>query len=333
MCGIVGYIGKSKACPILIKGLLRQEYRGYDSAGISTIEGNEICTIKRKGRVKELQSDKNIDKLSGTVGIAHTRWATHGKPSDINAHPHSDCHNNFSIVHNGIIENYAEIRKFLINAGYTFVSDTDTAVIPNLIDYYYSKEDSSDKFLNAVNKAIKDVRGSYAISAISKFEPNRIIAIRKDNPLVVGTSEDAKYIASDIHAILEYTNNIYILKDNDLVSLTPNEITFYDKDLQKIDRKVEIIDWDAKAAEKGEYEDFMLKEISEQPQAIRETIGTRIIKDKPCDFSDINISKEYLSNVSRIYIVACGTAAYSGIAVKTIFERLTRHSSRSRYSF
>lgn len=323
MCGIVGYIGKSKASPILINGLLKLEYRGYDSAGIATIEDGTICHIKNKGRVKELQNSKKIEGLNGTIGIAHTRWATHGKPSSINAHPHLDSHENFAVVHNGIIENYRELKKFLFDAGYTFSSETDTEVIPNLIDYYYSKEDSNDKLIHAVNKALKDLKGSFALGIISKFEPERIIVARKDSPLVIGINGDEKYIASDIPAILEYTNNIFILKDGDLVSLTQNKIAFYDCNLKIIDRKPEIITWDAKGADKGNFDDFMLKEIYEQPISIRETIGARIAPNKTCDFSDINISKEYLSNISRIYIVACGTAMYAGAAVKPIFERLT----------
>ena len=213
MCGIVGYVGKSKASPVLIKGLLKLEYRGYDSAGIATIEGDHISHIKNKGRVKELQSFKGLDNLKGTMGNAHTRWATHGKPSSINAHPHLDSHENFAVVHNGIIENYRELREFLTNAGYTFKSETDTEIIPNLIDYYYSKENSNDKFLNAVHNMQKDLKGSYALAILSKFEPNKMIVLRKDSPLVVGINGEEKYIASDIPAILEYTNKIFILKD------------------------------------------------------------------------------------------------------------------------
>lgn len=324
MCGIVGYIGKSKASPILINGLLKLEYRGYDSAGLSTIENDTICSIKHKGRVKELQNADNIDELNGTIGIAHTRWATHGKPSSTNAHPHLDCHNNFSLVHNGIIENYSELKTFLSNAGYTFVSQTDTEVVPNLIDYYYSKEESDkDKFLKAVSKAVKALKGSYALAIISRLEPDKIIVCKKDSPLIIGIGENEKYIASDIPALLDYTKNIFILNDGDIACVTPNNVTFYDTNLTKLDKKSEIITWDSKASDKGGFEDFMLKEIHEQPTSIRETIGTRIVPGNPCDFSDINISKEYLSNITRIYIVACGTAMYAGVATKTIFERLT----------
>ncbi len=324
MCGIVGYMGKSKASPILINNLLKLEYRGYDSAGVATLEKDGIHCIKNKGRVKELQNSNDINLLSGTIGIAHTRWATHGKPSSTNAHPHLDMHKNFAVVHNGIIENHSELKEFLKNAGYSFLSDTDTEVIPNLIDYYYSKEEPSpDKFVKAVNKVTKSLKGSFAISVISKLEPDKIIVARKDSPLVVGINKNEKYIASDIPAILDYTNNIYILNDGDLVCMTENDITFYNENLEKINRDFETITWSSNSADKGGYPHFMLKEIHEQPNSIRETIGTRIIPNKKCDFSDINISKEYLSEVSRIYIVACGTAMHAGTAVKPIFERLT----------
>lgn len=323
MCGIVGYIGKSKASPILINGLLKLEYRGYDSAGIATLENDNICQIKCKGRVKCLQTADNIDSLNGSIGIAHTRWATHGKPSSTNAHPHLDFYNNFAVVHNGIIENHTQLKKFLSDAGYSFLSETDTEVIPNLIDYYYKKEtDTKDRFIKAVSHTTKDLKGSYAIAVISKLEPDKIIVARKDSPLVIGVNGEDKYIASDIPAFLDYTNNVYILNDGDLVELSKNEINFYDTDLNIIRRTPETIDWDAKSSDKGNFPDFMLKEIYEQPNSIRETIGTRIVKNGKCDFDDITLTKEYLSDISRIYVVACGTASYAGIATKAIFERL-----------
>lgn len=324
MCGIVGYTGNTKARPILIDGLLKLEYRGYDSAGISTIESGKIVTLKHKGRVKELENMDGIESLNGTCGIAHTRWATHGKPSSTNAHPHLDNSNTFSVVHNGIIENYSEIKKLLLDSGYTFISETDTEVIPNLVHYYYTKEsaDTPNRFALAVRKATNDFKGSYAIAAISSLEPDKMIVARKDSPLVIGVKDDEKYVASDIPAILEYTNDIYILNDGDLSELTSTSVTFYDKDFNKIEKSPEKITWDAKATDKNGYDDFMIKEIYEQPSAIRETIGTRLSNDKKCEFDDINISKEYLSEISRIYIVACGTAMHAGLAVKPIFERL-----------
>ena len=324
MCGIVGYIGNRKATPILINGLLKLEYRGYDSAGIATLEDEDITIIRNKGRVKELKKSKDLDKAQGTIGIAHTRWATHGKPSVVNAHPHIDCHKNFAVVHNGIIENHIELKKFLTDAGYTFVSETVTEVIPNLIDYYYSKEEeSNDRLLKAVYRATQDLKGSYALAIISKIEKDTMIIARKDSPLVVGDGEGEKFVASDIPAILEYTNKIFILNDGDLVKITRDNITFFDEDFEKVQRKAEIIEWSSKSTDKGEYESYMLKEIYEQPNAIRETIGTRIVQNDKCDFSDINITKEFLESVSHIYIVACGTAMHAGVAVKPIIERLT----------
>jgi len=325
MCGIVGYVGKSKASPILINGLLKLEYRGYDSAGIATIEKNNIVCLKNKGRVKEIQNMKEINSLESTIGIAHTRWATHGKPSSENAHPHLDSSKTFAVVHNGIIENHNELRTFLKNAGYTFLSQTDTEVIPNLIHYYYTKEDanSKDRLLNSVRKAVLDLRGSYAIEVICSLEPDKIIVVKKDNPLVIGSKDGEKFVASDIPAILDYTNNIYILNDGDIVEITKNSLTFYDRDFKQVEKTPETVTWDAKAADKNGYEDFMLKEIYEQPIAIRETIGTRLNQNDVCEFNDVNISKEYLSGLSKIYIVACGTAMHAGLAVKPILERLT----------
>ena len=324
MCGIVGYIGNNEARPILINGLLKLEYRGYDSAGISTIEKGKIVTLKNKGRVKELEKMDNIKLLEGTCGIAHTRWATHGKPSSTNAHPHMDNSQTFSVVHNGIIENYDEIKQFLLDKDYKFLSETDTEVIPNLIHYYYTMdtENTQNRFATAVKNAIADFKGSYAIAVISSLEPEKIIVAKKDSPLVIGVNDSEKYIASDIPAILNYTNNIYILNDGDLAELTKTSIEFYNNDFNKIEKKPETITWDAKAADKNGYDDFMIKEIYEQPRAIRETIGSRLSQDKKCDFDDINITKEYLSEISMIYIVACGTAMHAGLASKPIFEKL-----------
>ncbi len=324
MCGIVGYIGNTKAYPILINGLQKLEYRGYDSAGVSTIENEKIACIKNKGRVKELDNMEGTHFLEGTVGIAHTRWATHGKPSSINSHPHLDSSETFSAVHNGIIENYNELREFLTNAGYKFLSETDTEVIPNLIHYYYTKEtgNNEDRFVHAVSRATKDFKGSYAIAVLCKLEPDKIVVARKDNPLVLGAKDNEMYIASDIPAILEYTNNIYILNDGDLAELKAGSVKFYDKDFNSIEKTPEIITWDAKAADKNGYDDFMLKEINEQPTAIRETIGTRLVKGGKCNFDDINITKDFLLGINRIYIVACGTAMHAGIAAKPLFERL-----------
>ena len=324
MCGIIGYIGTKKATPILINGLLRLEYRGYDSAGISTIEKNGLSVMKDKGRVKNLYDLEGIDDLTGTIGIAHTRWATHGKPSKENSHPHLDNSNNFSVVHNGIIENYNELRKFLMDNGYVFHSQTDTEVIPNLIHYYYSKDSINDnlKVLRAVQCACKDLKGSYAIQVLSKNLPDNMIVARKDSPLVIGKGDEENYISSDIPAILSFTKYFYFLDDNEIALLSRNNIEFYDINLNKLSKKVKSIDWNASAADKNGYEDYMLKEIYEQPNAIRETIGSRLPENEPCNFEDLNFSKEFLSKINKIYIVACGTAMHAGLSGKIAIEKL-----------
>ena len=326
MCGIVGYIGTKKACPILLEGLSRLEYRGYDSAGVSTIEKNGLSLIKDKGRVKNLSNINGIDKLEGTIGIAHTRWATHGKPSSENSHPHQDNSKIFSVVHNGIIENYNELRKFLSEKGYTFYSQTDTEVIPNLIHYYFNKDTEQDdlKFLRAVKNACLELKGSFAIEVISKLYPENMIVVRQDSPLVIGTCENEKYLCSDIPAILSYTRDFYILNDLEFVLLSKNDIQFYDKDLSKIQKEIQKVDWNMSSAEKDGYEDFMLKEIYEQPTAIRETIGSRISANHKCEFDELKFTKEYLSKLNKIYIVACGTAMHAGLCGKNAIEKLCR---------
>ncbi len=326
MCGIVGYIGTKKASPILINGLLRLEYRGYDSAGIATIEKNEISVMKDKGRVKNLYNLDGIDDLVGTIGIAHTRWATHGKPSKENSHPHIDNSKTFSVVHNGIIENYHELRNFLTDNGYTFYSQTDTEIIPNLIHYYYSKDDNNDdlKFLRAVSNACKDFKGSFAIEVICKDYPDNMIVVRKDSPLVIGKGEDENYISSDIPAILSFTRDFYLLNDLEFVLLSRNDAKFYDIDLKPIDKKTKTIEWNASSAEKDGYDDYMLKEIYEQPTAIRETIGSKLTENGKCDFEDLDFSKEYLESLNKIYIIACGTAMHAGLAAKNSIEKLCK---------
>ena len=326
MCGIVGYIGTKKACPILLTGLSRLEYRGYDSAGISTIEKYGLSIMKDKGRVKNLENLDGIDKLEGTIGIAHTRWATHGKPSKENAHPHQDNSKTFSVVHNGIIENYNELKDFLTKNGYTFYSQTDTEIIPNLIHYYYTKDDKNDdlKFLRAVKNACMDFKGSFSIEVISKLYPNNMIVVRKDSPLVIGTNDDEKYISSDIPAILSYTRNFYLLNDLEFALLTNTNVDFYDINLNKIDKRTTTIEWDSSSAEKGNFEDFMLKEIYEQPKAIRETIGSRISLNSKIEFDNLKFTKEYLKSLNKIYIVACGTAMHAGLAGKNAIEKICR---------
>ncbi len=326
MCGIVGYIGNQKASPILINGLIRLEYRGYDSAGISTIESNGLSIMKDKGRVKNLYNLEGINDLTGTIGIAHTRWATHGKPAKENSHPHMDNSKTFSVVHNGIIENYNELRKFLTDNGYTFYSQTDTEVIPNLVHYYYNKDKNTDdlKFLRAVKSACQELKGSYAIEIVCKDYPDNMIVTRKDSPLVIGKGENENYISSDIPAILSFTRNFYLLDDLEFAVLTRDNVSFYNQELKPTPKETTVIEWNASSAEKDGYEDFMLKEIYEQPTAIRETIGAKFNETAKCEFEELNFTKEYLSNIHKIYIVACGTAMHAGIAGKNAIEKLCK---------
>mgnify|MGYP003305831044 CR=1 FL=1 len=319
MCGIVGYIGTKKASPILIDGLLKLEYRGYDSAGISTMENGYISNMKDKGRVKNLYNLHGINDLSGTIGIAHTRWATHGKPCKENSHPHMDNSNTFSVVHNGIIENYQELKEFLISNGYHFLSQTDTEIIPNLIHYYYKKEKD---LLKSVHLACMDFKGSYAIQVLCKDYPDTLIVARKDSPLVIGVGNEEHYISSDIPAILSYTKRFYLLNDGDIAKLSKDNITFYDYNLSPIKKELKNIEWDVSACEKDGYEDFMLKEIYEQPKSVRETIGSRLKKNENVNFDDIGFTKETLEKFNKIYLVACGTAMHAGLAVKPILEKL-----------
>ena len=324
MCGIVGYIGEKKAYPILLTGLTALEYRGYDSAGIASIEDDKICVMKDKGRVANLNNIRGINKLSGTVGIAHTRWGTHGKPSKENAHPHMDNSETFAVVHNGIIENYTELRKFLTDNGYKFLSQTDTEVIPNLIHYHFSKDtnDDENKFLRSVQSATKDLKGSFAIEVLCNLYPDKMVVVRKDSPLVIGKGITGYHIASDIPALLEFTRDFYLLDDYEFALIEKNSIKFYNSDLVEHSKEIKNIEWDSSAAEKNGYEDYMLKEIFEQPTAIRETIGSRLKLGEPCNFSDINITKEYLSTINKIFIIACGTAMHAGLTGKKFIENL-----------
>ena len=325
MCGIVGYIGNKVACPILIAGLKNLEYRGYDSAGLSTIEKNSLSILKNQGRVKNLSSLCEINSLNGTIGIAHTRWATHGKPSKVNSHPHLDNSKTFSVVHNGIIENYSELKEFLIQKGYTFYSETDTEVIPNLIHYYYSNTKNNNiqnTFLSAIKNACNDLVGSYAIEVISKDFTDCIMVAKKSSPLVIGKGVQENYIASDIPAVLEFTKNFYFLEDNEFAVIYKNNIEFYNSNLSKIQKDLKEINWDATSADKNGFEDYMLKEIYEQPDSIRKTINSRLDENGNYNFQDLNFSKEYLKSLNKIYIVACGTAMHAGLAVKNTLEKL-----------
>ena len=324
MCGIVGYIGNKKAEPILLNGLSRLEYRGYDSAGIATIENTAIKTIKNKGRVAELASMPNIDSLNGTIGIGHTRWATHGRPSSENSHPHMDNSNKFAVVHNGIIENYADLRDFLKSHNYFFLSETDTEVIPNLIHFHYinSKLEGEKRFLKAVVDTCKMLKGSFALEIICSDFPDNMVVVRKDSPLVIGKGTDECYISSDIPAILSFTKDFYLLNNFEYAYISRNNIKFFENDLKEFNKEINNITWDAGAAEKDGYPDFMLKEINEQPKSIRETIGSRISLNKPTVLDEIDLDKKYLSSINKICIVACGTAMHAGLAGKYIFEAI-----------
>lgn len=326
MCGIVGYIGSQKAEPILINGLLRLEYRGYDSAGIAVIEKSGIKNIKNKGRVKELLEVQGINNLEGTVGIGHTRWATHGKPSSTNSHPHMDNSGATAVVHNGIIENYIELREFLSQKGYKFVSETDTEVIPNLIHYFYEQTPKKDKLdlVKAIKETISMLKGSFAIEVLNDDFKDTMFVVRKDSPMVIGKGVGENYISSDIPAILSFTKDFYILNDYEISVLSKDTVEFFDMNLNKIEKQAKNITWDVSSAEKGEFDDFMLKEIFEQPKSIRETIGSRITLNSKCVLDELDFTKEYLKSVDRVYIVACGTAMNAGMTTKKILEQYCR---------
>lgn len=320
MCGIVGYVGKDKALPKLITGLKNLEYRGYDSAGVAILDGEKLDIVKNKGRIKNLEEILDYDKLGGNIGIAHTRWATHGIPSLENAHPHMDSKHNFAVVHNGIIENYQELKEKLIHLGYTFVSETDTEVIPMLMAYYYEIE--KDVF-RAFQKTTSDLKGSYAILVISPLLPNSILVAKNNSPLVIGKSEDGIFAASDIPAIISYTKDFYFLEDGES-ALINEDITFYDKDFKEIQKNYKTIDWEVDATSKNGYEDYMLKEIHEQPKALEESLAGIVLNNKPVQFMNLSLDKNYLEQLSSIYIVACGTAMHAGLTGKYAIEKLCR---------
>lgn len=325
MCGIVGYVGEKKCTPLLIDGLSKLEYRGYDSAGIAIMEKDNIVIKKEKGRVANLKNLIKDSSLLGTIGIAHTRWATHGKPCKENAHPHMDNSHTFAVVHNGIIENDSELRDFLTKEGYTFFSQTDTEVIPNLIHYHYTsstEEDNEMKFLKAVNAACKNLKGSYAIEVICKFYKEIEIVVKKDSPLVIGKGIHENYIASDIPAILSFTKDFYFLEDNEFAIIKKDSIRFFDASLVEHVKEIKNLEWDALSSDKNGYDDYMLKEIFEQPKVVKETILSRLKLRENCNFFDLPYTKEYLESINQIYIVACGTAMHAGLIGKTLIEKL-----------
>ena len=322
MCGIVGYVGKEQAAPILLDGLSKLEYRGYDSARRVVYDGEMIVIKKATGRLKvlsELTHDGTT--MPGHIGIGHTRWATHGEPSDVNAHPHFNSDQTIAVVHNGIIENYMKLRKILEERGYHFCSDTDTEVVAHLLDYYYKKYDKNP--LTAVTKVIHRVEGSYALGIIFADQPDTVYSVRKDSPLIVGVGNGGNLIASDVPAVLKYTRDVYFIENEEIARLTENNIEFFNVDGDPIEKETKHIDWDINAAEKGGYEHFMLKEIYEQPKAVRDTISPRI-KDGQIVIEELGMSDDEIRAIKKIHIVACGSAYHTGVTNKYVFEGLAR---------
>lgn len=319
MCGIVGYLGSGKATSFLINGLSKLEYRGYDSAGVAVVNNGNIEVRKFKGRLANLAENIKEHPVEGNMGIGHTRWATHGAPSDVNSHPHLNSKETIAVVQNGIIENYLPLRNWLKGEGYTFKSETDTEVIPNLIDYYYEGD-----LFKAVTKALKKLEGSYALGVVCKDEPDKLIAVRKECPLIVGLGKGESFIASDIPAVLSYTRDVYLLEDHEIAVLKKDGVKLYTTDGEEITKDIYHVTWSEDAAEKGGFEDFMLKEIHEQPKAIRDTMAGRISMDKSMILDDLKITKEDLENTDRVFIVACGTAYHAGLVGKNVIESLAR---------
>ena len=324
MCGIVGFTGAAQAAPILLDGLAKLEYRGYDSAGLAVQNAaGKIEVVKAKGRLKVLsEMTDGGNALTGTCGIGHTRWATHGEPSVVNAHPHYSNDKKIAIVHNGIIENYLEIKERLTNKGFTFVSQTDTEVLAQLLDYYYMGESAGDP-LDAIARTMLHVRGSYALGVLFADEPGTIYAARKDSPLVVGKAENGTLIASDVPALLKYTRTVYYIDNLEIARLTPDSIEFFDTDKESVQHEASTIEWDTEAAEKGGFEHFMMKEIHEQPAAVRDTLSPRL-KDGKIDLSELALDEDAIRGIHRIYIIGCGSAYHVGMAARYVFESLAR---------
>ena len=319
MCGIVGYIGTEQAAPIILDGLSKLEYRGYDSAGMAIFDGEKINTKKAVGRLKVLENlTHGGANMKGTSGIGHTRWATHGAPSDINSHPHMNNAGTIAVVHNGIIENYIPLKKKMQDKGYQFVSETDTEVLAHLLDYYYKGNP-----LEAITKVLHRVEGSYALGIMFADQPDKIFAARKDSPLIVGKSENGSFIASDVPAILKYTRTVYYVDNQEVVELQQDGLRFFSVDEEELEKQPVTIDWDANAAEKAGYEHFMLKEIYEQPKTINDTISPRI-KDNDIVIEELNMSDEEIKEITKIHIVACGSAYHTGVTAKYVIEGLAR---------
>ena len=323
MCGIVGFTGCHQAAPILLDGLSKLEYRGYDSAGIAVRDGEgETEVIKAKGRLKVLSEKTNDgESVPGTCGIGHTRWATHGEPSENNAHPHVSDDGNVVAVHNGIIENYQELKDKLLRKGYAFYSETDTEVAVKLVDYYYKKYEGTP--VDAINHAMVRIRGSYALAIMFKDYPEEIYVARKDSPMILGVSDGESYVASDVPAILKYTRNVYYIGNLEMARVRKGEITFYNLDGEEIQKQMKTIEWDAEAAEKAGFEHFMMKEIHEQPKAVQDTLSS-VVKDGQIDLSEIGLTDENIQDIDQIYIIACGSAYHVGMAAQYVFEDIVR---------
>ena len=323
MCGIVGFTGCHQAAPILLDGLSKLEYRGYDSAGIAVRDGEgETEVIKAKGRLKVLSEKTNDgESVPGTCGIGHTRWATHGEPSENNAHPHVSDDGNVVAVHNGIIENYQELKDKLLRKGYAFYSETDTEVAVKLVDYYYKKYEGTP--VDAINHAMVRIRGSYALAFMFKDYPEEIYVARKDSPMILGVSDGESYVASDVPAILKYTRNVYYIGNLEMARVRKGEITFYNLDGEEIQKQMKTIEWDAEAAEKAGFEHFMMKEIHEQPKAVQDTLSS-VVKDGQIDLSEIGLTDENIQDIDQIYIIACGSAYHVGMAAQYVFEDMVR---------
>ena len=319
MCGIVGYIGTQQAAPILLDGLSKLEYRGYDSAGIAIYNGTSIDMVKSKGRLKVLNElTHDGETIKGTIGIGHTRWATHGSPSDVNAHPHFNKNKSIVVVHNGIIENYLKLRKKLEKHGYEFVSETDTEVIAHLLDYYYKGNP-----LEAITKIMHRMEGSYALGIIFKDHPEELYAVRKDSPLIVGETKGGNIIASDVPAVLKYTRDVIFIENEEIVRMTEDSMEFFNVDEEALEKEAVHIDWDVNAAEKGGFEHFMLKEMYEQPKAITDTFAPRI-RDGKIVIEELGMTDEEIKAIKKIMIVACGSAYHTGVTSKYVFEGLAR---------
>ena len=323
MCGIVGFTGHRQAAPVLLDGLAKLEYRGYDSAGLAVRDGEkEVEIVKAKGRLRVLAEKTNDGTaMHGTCGIGHTRWATHGEPSELNAHPHCSDDRNVVGVHNGIIENYQELREKLQHKGYNFYSDTDTEVAIKLIDYYYKKYEHTP--VDAINHAMVRIRGSYALAIMFRDYPEEVYAARKDSPMIIGVADGESFVASDVPAILKYTRNVYYIGNMEMCRLQKGNVTFYNLDGDEIEKDLVEIQWDAEAAEKAGFEHFMMKEIHEQPKAIRDTINS-VVRDGKIDLSGVGITEEEIQKLQQIYIVACGSAYHVGVAAQYVIEELAQ---------